>query len=116
MLILTYNIPLVFSQSTTIIVPDDFSTIQEAVFAANPGDTIYVRAGTYQERVNIFKNNLVLTGENKDTTILEGTGETYPTISINNADKIAITGFTIQNSKDGIYATTLIMSLFLETQ
>lgn len=43
-LTVAFNTQLAFTQSTTIIVPDDFSTIQEAVNAANLGDTIYVRA------------------------------------------------------------------------
>jgi len=103
MLIGAFNIPVAFAQSTMIIVPEDFSTIQEAVGAANPGDTIYVRAGTYLETVTIFKNNLVLTGENKATTILDGSGDTYPIVSIYSADNVEITGFTIQNSNDGIY-------------
>ena len=33
--------------STTIRVPQDYSTIQEAINQANPGDTITVSSGTY---------------------------------------------------------------------
>lgn len=102
-LIVAFNTPLAFTQSTTIIVPDDFSTIQEAVNAANPGDTIYVRAGTYHEIVTINKNNLALTGENKHTTIIDGGGGTDRTVLVDNADNVEINGLTIQNSYDGIY-------------
>jgi hypothetical protein len=45
----------------TIIVPDDYSTIQEAINNANIGDIILVRAGTYYEDVTITKG-LTLTG------------------------------------------------------
>jgi parallel beta-helix repeat protein len=38
----------------------DFTTIQAAVNAANPGDTIKVEPGTYQEQVTVSKNNLSL--------------------------------------------------------
>jgi len=102
-LMVAFNTRLVFTQSTTIIVPDDFSTIQEAVNAANPGDTVYVRAGTYQEIVMINKNNLVLTGESKHTTIIDGGGGTDRTVLVDNADNVEISGFTIQNSYDDIY-------------
>lgn len=54
-LIVSVNIPFVLSESTTITVPDNFSTIQGAVNAAKSGDTIFVRAGTYCEIVTIEK-------------------------------------------------------------
>jgi len=98
-----FNTQLGFTQSTTITVPDDFSTIQEAVNAANPGDTIYVRAGTYQEIVTINKNNLALTGENKHTTIIDGGGVSSPVVYVERVNDVAISGFTIQNGQKGIY-------------
>jgi hypothetical protein len=66
-----FAIPFGFAQST-ITVPDDYSTIQEAVDAANSGDTIFVRAGTYNETVTIRKDGLTLTGENQSTTVIDG--------------------------------------------
>lgn len=102
-LLLAIITPVAFTQATTITVPDDFSTIQEAVNAASPGDTIYVRAGTYHETVTINKNSLALTGENKFTTIIDGSGGTDRTVLVNKADNVQISGFTIQNSYDGIY-------------
>ena len=52
-LLLSLNVIFVFPQSATIVVPDDFTTIQEAVDFAKPGDTVLVRAGTYFESVVI---------------------------------------------------------------
>jgi len=44
--------------------PDaDFSSIQAAVDAAAPGDTIEVCPGTYREQVTIDKDNLTLVSE-----------------------------------------------------
>lgn len=41
-------------------VPEEYPTIQSAVDAANPGDDIFVRKGTYQETIVIDKNvNLI---------------------------------------------------------
>ena len=105
-LTVAFNTQLAFTQSTTITVPDDFSTIQEAVNAANPGYTIYVRAGTYYERVTIDKSNLALIGESKHTTIIDGGGGNYSTVKVINVDFVEISGFTIQNSYDGIHISS----------
>ena len=40
----------------------DFSTIQAAINAANPGDTIVIGPGTYHENITINKAGLTLTG------------------------------------------------------
>jgi len=83
----------------TWIVDDDgpahFQTIQEAINAATPGDTIYVKAGVYYE--NIIVNKAVsLNGENRDNTIIDGLGTgTGVNITSNN---VAMSGFTITNS------------------
>lgn len=53
--LLATTLPLSVSKaeasSATIYVPDDYPTIQAAVNAASPGDTIIVRDGTYYENV-----------------------------------------------------------------
>lgn len=50
------------TEAGTIVVPIQYSTIQEAVDAATPGDPIQVLNGTYYESVNIDKS-LNLVGE-----------------------------------------------------
>jgi parallel beta-helix repeat protein len=85
---------------TIIRVPQDYSTIQEAINQANPGDTVSVSAGTYYESLTIDKN-LALIGENRETTILNGMGGSYGigATSVN----VTITGFKILNATTGIY-------------
>ena len=41
------RIEVVKADSKTIVVPDDYSTIQEAVDATNEGDSVFVTSGTY---------------------------------------------------------------------
>jgi parallel beta-helix repeat protein len=85
---------------TIIRVPQDYSTIQEAINHANPGDVVNVSAGTYYENLFIDKN-LALMGENRETTVLNGMGGYYGigATSVN----VTITGFKILNVSIGIY-------------
>jgi parallel beta-helix repeat protein len=82
----------------TIRVPQDYPTIQEAINQANPGDTIQVSSGTYYENIFINKT-LTLIGEDKNNTILIGSG---CTVIQANLTTVNISGFTIQNGTNGI--------------
>jgi len=74
--------------------PADFYTIQEAINAASPWDTIYVRAGIYYEGVTIGKP-LKLIGQNPSNTIIDASGTTPTVVSIE-SDNVAVSGFTIK--------------------
>lgn len=73
--------------------PEDFTSIQAAVDFAQPGDTVFVYAGTYYEDVTITKTINFL-GEDRDTTIINATNTA---ILAENADYINISGFTLLN-------------------
>jgi parallel beta-helix repeat protein len=85
------------SSPTTITVPDDYQTVQAAVAAANPGDTVYVRAGTYVENLVIDKA-LSLVGESAEDTIINGGGVGNVVDVV--ADGVNLTGFTICNGSE----------------
>ncbi len=72
-----------------------YDKIQDAINAANDGDTVFVYNGTYYENVVVNKA-INLTGENRDTTIIDG-GENGDVIQIS-ADWVGVTGFTIIRS------------------
>jgi parallel beta-helix repeat protein len=92
-LTLAFNIQTV--KARTIIVPDEYSTIQEAIDAASLGDTVYVKSGTYYEHVTVNKP-VSLIGENKSNTVIDGSGTgTVVTLTV---DNVTISEFTIQNS------------------
>jgi parallel beta-helix repeat protein len=94
-LTLAFHIQPVKAEPTTIVVPDDYPTIQEAINAATPGDTIFVRAGTYFENV-VANKTVSLIGEDKTTTIIDGNAmESVFTVT---QDHVNITGFTVRNS------------------
>ena len=77
-------------------------SIQAAVNAASPGDTILVHAGTYEQRTWIHKP-LTLIGENPDTTIIYVSEILHPSWHLSfhvTADRVTISGFTVINEVD----------------
>jgi len=90
----------VVANPNTIWVPDNYTTIQEAINAAEEGKTILVRAGTYYEHLKIDKS-LILVGENRGTTVIDGTGTGIVVYVI--ANNITLNNFTIQNGQLGIW-------------
>jgi len=75
--------------------PADFNTIQEAINAANPGDTILVYEGTYYEHV-ILDKTLSLIGMDKTATIIDGRGS--GTVVYVTGNNVLVKGFTARNS------------------
>jgi parallel beta-helix repeat protein len=99
MLTLAFNIQPVKAEPKTWYVDDDggadFTKIQDAIYAASSGDTIYVYNGTYYEHIYISKS-LTLIGENKYGTIIDGSG--YGPIVEIYASYTNFTSFTVRNA------------------
>jgi parallel beta-helix repeat protein len=97
------------SLSNIIVVPDDYSTIQEAINNSENDDIIFVRNGIYYENIFIGdrQENITLIGENKDITIIDGKKNSKNTITISSPNT-TIQGFSIingQNKKIGPWST-----------
>ena len=59
------------AQGSTIIVPDNYATIGEAINGATNGDTVLIRKGNYEGPTNqtlIMNKSITLIGESKETT------------------------------------------------
>jgi hypothetical protein len=76
-----------------------YNTIGEAVSAAISGDTIYVRAGTYNERFGL-SSGLTLSGNSASDTIVNG-GSSGNVITITNASNVTVQNLTVTGSGSG---------------
>ncbi len=89
----------------TLVVQSDgegnYTSIQNAVDAASPKDTVYVLPGTYYETIVINKT-ITLLGEEKNTTIIDSNTTGFYAVLIQAPD-VTLSGFTIQNSTVGVY-------------
>ena len=95
--------------ANTLKVPENYSSIQEAINAAVNSDTVLVNTGTYQENINFRGKNIVVTsyyGITNDVsyinnTIIDGSNPAYPdtascVIIISGEDSSAVLqGFTL---------------------
>lgn len=79
--------------------PGNYTKIGSALKDAEPGDTVFVYddSSPYAEYLRINKT-VRLTGENKNTTILNTTGQAA--IDIGNTENVTISGFTIVNQNE----------------
>jgi parallel beta-helix repeat protein len=72
-----------------------YTSIQDAINAANPGNTVFVYNGIYFENV-VLNKTITLTGEDRDNTIINGGGS--GNVVYVNVSWVNITGFTITGS------------------
>jgi parallel beta-helix repeat protein len=99
--------PVGLAQRTITVCPQgcQYAKIQEAINAASEGDTIQVKAGTYQENLQIIKR-LTLQGEGKDKVTIQGT------VTILSTKLVTLSGFTVKGGQ-GVYiedSTTVVFS------
>ncbi|HEY0192323.1 MAG TPA: NosD domain-containing protein [Kofleriaceae bacterium] len=84
-------------RSPQLHVPAQYPTIQAAVNAAHPGDTITVAPGRYTETV-IMKQGVCLLGSGASRTILDGRGEARTLVDLSIAPGSTVSGFTFRGT------------------
>ena len=101
----------VHAETQTLIVPEDYSTIQEAIDVAIDGDTIFVKKGIYQEEKLEISKSISLVGEAAketeihfvpplfDKQILGAIIEVRSTALSINTDNVRISGLTLKTKE-----------------
>ena len=92
--LVTTGMDFVKAESKMIVVPDYYSTIQEAVDKATDGDIVLVKHGTYNGSVVINKR-ISLIGENKNNTVIQGDWNLNGTVVLVQHDNVILKNFTV---------------------
>jgi hypothetical protein len=101
------------AEPRTIVVPDDYSTIQAAIDNATVGDTVLVRGGNYSTGLayasplnegNLYIDKPIkLIGQNCQNTIINTKARvTYGSGLLITADNVTVSGFTIKGNANVI--------------
>ena len=113
-------LPILTSQGATITVDDDgdadFNNIPEAINASGRGDTIIVRAGTYNRKISFNSMAVTLTSENPDdpnivrATIIAVDVDYSVSFDFGEGNDSVLTGFAITGRGIHCYGTSPTIS------
>jgi len=79
-------------------VPEKYKTIQSAIDKARPRDTVFIKAGTYEEKIR-FKEGINVIGAGIGETVIRGAGGVDPVIVAENCKSGKIFGLSIKGGK-----------------
>jgi parallel beta-helix repeat protein len=97
-----------------IYVPDDYPKIQTAVDAANPGDTIIVRDGTYTENIEVNKSLTVMSENGAESSIVQAECSDDHIFEVT-ADYVNISGFTVRSVRKSHDPTIQNAGIYLKS-
>lgn len=87
------------AHASTLQVPEQHATVQAAIDAAQPGDTVLVSPGVYRENLRIEKSLTLRSVQGAEMTTLDG-GRSCNVVWVNGTgtEQVTITGFKITNA------------------
>lgn len=84
--------------ASTIQVPGDYKTIQEAVNNASPGDFILVGDGEYYENVIVKKTVILKSANGPAKSLIRAAVKREPAVILKEVDGATVAGFTLTGS------------------
>jgi len=89
-----------------VFVPNDASTIQEALSKVKAGGTVTVSGGPYTEHVQIYKS-VTIRGEGPEFTVLQAPGADWTGVTIS-TDQVQVTleGLRVTGARRGVHVAT----------
>jgi len=84
----------------TAVAPATHSTLQQAIDAAEPGETVRVKAGVYEERLT-FKAGINLVGEGRDKVTIRCDAKSGPVLNVTDCSEGTISGLTLEHTGGG---------------
>lgn len=98
--------------AATIHAPGGFSSIQEALDAAGPHDTVIVEEGVYAENIVIRKPVTLVSAKGPKATVISAALPDKPAIKIEGAAEVSLSGFTANGSRaSGILLSNAVKSV-----
>jgi len=89
-----FDVPRNLANSKTILVPDNFEKIQDAINNATEGSWVLVKSGIYYENIVVNKS-VSLIGESRSNTIIDANMCSHVVTIL--ANNVLISGFTLRN-------------------
>jgi len=87
----------------TLNVPGDYKSIQAAVSAAHPGDTILIAPGRYKEAVEVRTPHITIRGLDRNKVLVDGEFKRSNGILVNKANDVTIENLTVCcNTQNGV--------------
>lgn len=92
------------AHASTLLVPEQYATVQAAINAAQPGDTVLVSPGVYRESLQIEKPLTLRSTQGAETTTLDGSGAcSVVWVNGTGTEEVTISGFKITKAYGTIW-------------
>ena len=84
------------SKSRTLLVPEKYTTIQQAVDEANFGDLVLISPGVYHEAIKVDRDGVVIRGLNRNDVIIDGKDDLINGFEIS-SNSVVIENLTVRS-------------------
>ncbi|MFP3909761.1 MAG: NosD domain-containing protein [Archaeoglobaceae archaeon] len=106
LIVVFYLTGLLTVSASSIFVPENYTTIQQGVDNANPGDAVIVGDGTYEENIEVNKRLTIESRNGSANCVIRAKGTDSHVLKVT-ADHVNVSGFSLTGTtrfeKAGVY-------------